>query len=51
MQYRVTFYYTWHGEATDSDHAEELAWEHFHEECDSSHFVNGDPELVEQVTA
>ena len=45
-EYRVTFYYTCQVEATDEDHAEELAWEHFHEECDSSHFVNGDPEEV-----
>lgn len=45
-KYRVTFYYTCEVEAPDSDEAENLAWEHFHEECDSSHFVNGDPEEV-----
>ncbi len=28
------------------DEAEDRAWEHFHEEGESSHVVNGDPEEV-----
>ena len=37
--YKVTFYYTLEVTASDEDEAEDIAWDIFHEETDSSNFV------------